>query len=228
LIERRAGITQAKMAPKFDEFVSVFLKWSEHQHRPKTQELHSDNCETLKSYFSGKWMDEIIPGMVDDFKMGRLLEKRWGKRKERTVGNATVNRALSTLRLMFNYAERCGYFLRNPVKGIEFLDEGTGRMRILSLAEEIAYLVEASQPLKDIARVTLDTGMRPEEVFRIEIANLDFSQRTIFNSFGKTRAARRKLTMTEEVFLLLEARTVEGDSLYAFRSPDDLSGRSAA
>ena len=179
LIERRAGISRPKMAPKFDEFLPVFLRWSEHQHRPKTHDLHSDNCEQLKRYFSGKWMDEITPGMVDDFKMGRLVEKRWGKGKERTVGNATVNRALSTLRLMFNYAERCGYFLRNPVKGIEFLDEGTGRMRILSLGEEIAYLAQASQPLRDVARVLLDTGMRPEEVFRIEIANLDFSQRAI-------------------------------------------------
>lgn len=69
----------------------LFFKWSEHQHRPKTHDLHSDNCETLKRYFSGKWMDEITSGMVDDFKMGRLLEKRWGDDKERTVGNATVN-----------------------------------------------------------------------------------------------------------------------------------------
>jgi integrase len=107
------------------------------------------------------------------------------------------------------------------VKGIEFLDEGSGRMRILSLAEEIAYMVEASQPLKDVARVILDTGMRPEEVFRIEIANLDFSQRAIFNPFGKTPAARRKLTMTEEVYSLLKARAAEEKSRYAFPSPDD-------
>jgi len=36
-------------------------------------------------------------------------------------------------------------------------------MRIISLPEGIAYLAKASQPLKDIARVVLDTGMRPEE-----------------------------------------------------------------
>lgn len=122
---------------------------------------------------------------------------------------------------MFNYAERCGYFLRNPVKGIEFLDEGSGRMRIVSLAEEIAYMVEASQPLKDVARVILDTGMRPEEVFRIEIANLDFSQRTIFNPFGKAPAARRKLTMTDDVWFVLKARATEEMGRYAFPSPDD-------
>jgi integrase len=166
-------------------------------------------------------MDEITSGMVDDFKAGRLLERRWSEDGERTVGNATVNRALSTLRLLFNYAERCGYQVPNPVKGIEFLDEGSGRMRIISLEEEIAYMIAASQPLKDVARIILETGMRPEEVFRIELANLDFTQRTIFNPFGKTPAARRKLTMTEEVWCLLKYRAVNGNGVYAFSSPDD-------
>jgi integrase len=220
LLDRRAGFSKAKLAPKFEEFVPVFLKWSEHQHRPKTHDLHSDNCNTLKRYFSGRWIDEITSGMVDDFKAGRLLERRWSEDGERTVGNATVNRALSTLRLLFNYAERCAYQIPNPVKGIEFLDEGSGRMRIISLEEEIAYMIAASQPLKDVARVILETGMRPEEVFRIELANLDFSQRTIFNPFGKTPAARRKLMMTEEVWSILKDRAVNGNSVYAFPSPD--------
>lgn len=66
----------------------------------------------------------------------------------------------------------------------------------------------------------LDTGMRPEEVFRIEAANLDFIQRTVFNPFGKTKAARRKLTMTDEVSSILKKRTVSSQSSYVFSSPD--------
>jgi hypothetical protein len=133
LLDRRTGFTRRKLPPKFEEFVPLFLAWSKQQHRVKTQELHAGNCEALKRYFSGKWMDEITPGMVDDFKAARGREKRWQDEEEKTVGNATVNRALSTLRLIFNYAERCGFHLSNPVKGIEFLDEGSGRMRIVSL-----------------------------------------------------------------------------------------------
>jgi hypothetical protein len=37
----------------------------------------------------------------------------------------------------------------------------------------------------------LDTGVRPEEVFHIERANVDLVQRTIANPFGKTKAAKR-------------------------------------
>ena len=58
----------------------------------------------------------------------------------------------------------------------------------------------------------LDIGTRPEEVFRIEAANLDFVQRTVFNPFGKTKAARRKLTMTDEVLSILKERTASSKS----------------
>jgi integrase len=158
--------------------------------------------------------------MVEDFKLARIREKRWDKEKGTAVSGATVNRALSTLRLLYNYAERCGYQVSNPVKGVEFYEE-QGRTRIVSLEEEQAYLSTASQPLKDIARIILDTGMRPEEVFRIEVANLDFSKRTIFNPFGKTPAARRKLTMTDEVQTILKARASAAKNQYVFASVDN-------
>jgi integrase len=67
----------------------------------------------------------------------------------------------------------------------------------------------------------LDTGMRPEHVFRIETPNLDFVQRTILNPFGKTAAARRKITMTAEVWSILKARAVSSKGPYVFSSPDN-------
>jgi integrase len=220
LMERRAGFTKSKPIPKFDDFSKQFLEWSKQQHRPKTHELHSGNCKTLRRFFRGKWLDEITQGMVEDFKLTRSQEKRWGDGEEIAVSGVTVNRALSTLRLIYSYAERCDYRVSNPVKHVTFFRE-TGRTRIISPEEEQAYLAKTSQPLRDIARVMLDVGMRPEEVFRIEAANLDFVQRTVFNPFGKTKAARRKLTMTDEVWSILKERTVSSKSPYAFSSPDN-------
>jgi integrase len=219
LLDRRAGFTKAKLAPKFEEFVERFLKWSVQIHRPKTHQLHDNNCKSLKRFFDGKWLDEITLGMVEDFKLARMKEKRWGEKDERPISCVTVNRALATLRLIFNHAERSGYLIPNWVKGVEFFKEPK-HLRTISLEEEIAYLAKASQPLKDIARIILDTGMRPDEVFRIEFASVDFSQRSIFNIFGKTPAARRKLTMTEEVYSLLKRRSQKDGARYAFPSPN--------
>jgi hypothetical protein len=80
-----------------------------------------------------------------------------------------VNRALTTLKKLFHHAEKCGYGVCNPTRGIEFLNEGPGRMRVVSFAEEIAYFAKTSQPLRDIAQIIWDTGLRPDEVFRIPL-----------------------------------------------------------
>jgi hypothetical protein len=101
LLDRRVGFAKPKLPPKFDEFTKQFLAWSRGQHRPKTYELHACNCHTLRRFFRGKWLDEITQGMVEDFKVARIRERRWGEQKGSTVSVVTVNRALSTLRLLF-------------------------------------------------------------------------------------------------------------------------------
>ncbi len=218
LLERRAGLSQKKLAPKFEEHVEKFLAWSKQQHRPKTRELHGTNCDTLLRFFHGCWLDEINSGMVEDFKLARAGEERRNAKDGSIISPATVNRALTTLKKLFHHAEKCGFGLSNPTKGVEFLNEGPGRMRVVSFPEELSYFAKTSQPLKDIAQIILDTGLRPEEVFRIRIENVDFGERTIFNPFGKTKAARRKVTMTADVAELLKRRAKNAKSPFVFPS----------
>jgi integrase len=225
LIDRRAGFTKLKLAPKFEEFVEQFLEWSEQQHRPKTHGLHEWNCQTLKRFFSGQYLDEITNEMVEDFKSARKNERRQKTKDARTVKNATVNRALTTLKLLFHQAERSGYAVKNPVVGVAMFREPLDSMRVISFEEQAAYLSETSQPLCDIAKIMLDTGMRPEEVFRMRVENIDFKQKTIFNPFGKTKAARRTIPMTDDVSCLLQARVKEATKVetpFAFPSPHDI------
>ncbi len=205
LLERRAGFKKPVPAPKFEQFVEEFLKWSEQQHRPKTHELHDLNCQTLKRFFRGRYLDEITREMVEAFKSARKLERlQWSK--ARFVTGATVNRALTTLKLLFNQAIRGGYVVRNPVVGVSMFREALDSMRVINFDEQARYLSKASQPLGDIAKVMLETGMRPEEVFRLRVENIDFKQKTIFNPFGKTKAARRTIPMTDDVSCLLKIR----------------------
>ena len=60
--------------------------------------------------------------------------------------------------------------------------------------------------MKDVLIVIQDTGMRPEEVFRVRIENINWSGRLIFNPHGKTRAARRHLPISERMQDLLMVR----------------------
>lgn len=87
---------------------------------------------------------------------------------------------------------RCGSIFQpfeNPTSGVRLLDEGGGRMRVITWEEERAYVSQTRPPLKDVAQILLETGMRPEEVFRMEAANISFDRRTIYNPCGKTKAA---------------------------------------
>jgi integrase len=71
----------------------------------------------------------------------------------------------------------------------------------------------------------LDTGMRPEQVFRMRTENIDFKQKTIFNPFGKTKAARRTIPMTDDVMSLLRVRVKESsakETPFVFPSPYDI------
>ena len=105
------------------------------------------------------------------------------------------------------------------------LPEPLDSVRVVSYDEQSAYLAETSQPLRDIAKVMLDTGMRPEEVFRMRTENIDFKQNTIFNPFGKTKAARRTIPMTDDVISLLRVRVKESsakETPFVFPSPYDI------
>jgi integrase len=149
-----------------------------------------------------------------------LHEERKNANDGSTVSPATVNRALETLRLIFNHLE-----LKSPTRKEMFFDE-EGKTRVVSIQEELAYFRETSQPLRDIATVILQTGMRPNEVFRMEVRNLDFGRRAIFNSSGKTKAAKRTIPMTREVREILQRRSKETCGRWIFSSPAG-PGRSA-
>lgn len=227
LLDRRAGFTKAKLAPKFEEYVEQFLDWSKQQHKPKTHSLHKFNCQTLKRFFSGKYLDEITTEMVEDFKSARKQESRENAKDGRLVSGITVNRALETLKAMYYQAERFGYAVKNPAVGVGMFRDPLDAMRVITFEEQAAYLAKASQLLCDIAKVMLDTGMRPEEVFRIRVENLDFKQKTIFNPFGKTKAARRTIPLTDDVCALLKSRIKmladkKKQTPFVFPSPYDL------
>ncbi len=115
--------------------------------------------------------------------------------------------------------------VKNPVVGVSMFREPVDSMRVITFEEQAAYLTQTSQPLSDIAKVMLETGMRPEEVFRTRSENIDFKQKTIFNPFGKTNAARRIIPMTDDVLFVLKAWVKVATELgtpFVFTSPRNI------
>jgi integrase len=71
------------------------------------------------------------------------------------------------LRFLLNFALRQGHIARNPARGVKMLPEGPGPMRVVSHEEQRRYLQAASPLLSDIGMLIVESGLRPEEAFRI-------------------------------------------------------------
>ena len=113
---------------------------------------------------------------------------------------------------------------KNPVKGVKFLHENNEQTRVLNAEEQKLYLLAASQPLQDIATLMLETGMRPEEVYRIRRENVHIEQGYLFNPNGKTKAARRKIPLSaaacDVLLKRLQNEKIKGEFLFSGRSTD--------
>ena len=119
LINGLFGLSTPVKLPKFDEMVKEFLAYSKAQHEPGTYDLHENNCNTLLRWFKGKRLDDISPKLVEKFKEERSREKCANNQKK-TVSAANVNRALTTLKALYNHA--IDVHVRIPMKVVSDSD----------------------------------------------------------------------------------------------------------
>lgn len=133
--------------------------------------------DALIEFFGAKRLRSIKPNDLDSFKSARLknVTKRGTKRNI-----ATVNRELSLLRSMLNFAVQNDWIIQNPfakTKGIIAVSAETERDRILSFDEEfrlLAVCIDRRAHLRPILICALDTAMRRGEIFKMRWSDVDF------------------------------------------------------
>ena len=94
-------------------------------------------------------------------------------------------------------------------------------MRIVSHAEQLKYLNAASPLVADVALLIVETGMRPEECFRLQGEDLNLAQRYLQINKGKTRFARRNILLTEPAIEVLQRRLAKTKGPYLFPHRSD-------
>lgn len=200
------GITERKRAPTFSVGMKDFLDWSESEHRahPGTAQRYKVSSVALKRHFRDVQLDKITADDVERFKVARAAEK--SPRTGRKVRPATVNRELACLRAMLNHAIKADFIARNPVSRVRFLAEQNQQDRVLSFVEQREYLAHATPVLVDVATLILETGMRPEEVYKLRRVDVGLAAGHLQVVHGKTPAARRQITLTAASRRVLEER----------------------
>jgi integrase len=202
LAKGEVGIRDKKPSVTLNEFCRKrFAPWAESSCTLKTwRDFYRVGLKAIQAYspLSGLNLETITTERIADFACHRQAEG---------MSVATVNASLRILRRVLRVAEEWGELAKTPK--VRMLSGESHRERVITPAEEALYLASANPLLSDISAVLVDSGLRPEECYRLLWDSITWSNGkngTLLVTHGKTKAARRVLPMTPRVRHTLEAR----------------------
>lgn len=176
----RRELTASRFGEKprrsFDEAALRFQREHFLTLRPKSRARYLTSLLSLADHFAGVYLDAIGSALMGDFERARLAAG---------VTSSTVRRDLACLSSLFSRAEEWEWVTHNPVKpykrgrAVAGLKEGAPRTRWLTGDEEAAVLSHAPAGSIDAISFAIDTGLRKEEQFSLELTDLDFAANEI-------------------------------------------------
>lgn len=219
-----AGIRHRKPTPTLSTFSERFVQWmsAERADKANTIQFYEDRIRQLLGFdkLKNAAVDRIDEKLVGEYVQWRTVRTRhYALRKKNgveladtfeQVSVACINRDLATLRRMLNVARLWKVIPSVPI--IRLLPGEQNHERVISHTEEDQYLSAAPLMLRQFATVMIDTGMRPEEVCRTRWENVHLEPVNgsrfgyIHNPHGKTKWAKRNLSLTARVQALLSMR----------------------
>lgn len=161
-------------------------------------------------FLKGKLLTEINQQMVDD-----LIEERRKGRSTRTVegvSNATINRHMEAIQRVLNCAVVWRWI--STVPHIRHLKESSGRLRWLTRAEADILLGELPTNLKQMARFTLATGLRENNVLELTWQQIDLERRTMWIHADQAKNARAMaVPLNDQAMTVLEEQADIHDTI---------------
>jgi len=170
LAKGEVGIEERKSAPTLKIFAARFMEAIEVRcaEKPMTISFYKSKLDRLLEYepLAASKLDRIDEALIERYIQTRR-NKLIGKGEDkRNLSPASVNRELATLRRLLYLAKEWKLIASVPI--IKLLAGERNREFVLSHDQEQDYLDFAPQPLKDVALLILDTGLRVGEVVNLE------------------------------------------------------------
>ena len=217
-LEVRFGERQVQ--PKgFCDTADEFLKLVKIEHRPRTYCGYRDHLKPARIFFKQRPVSTIQAGDLEDFKVWRVTTRQ--------VSLTTIRHSLATMSVMFEYAKRKRWCLKNPVHDIKIPPADKVDDRVLSYDEERRYFAAAADPRRPrycgwIVSLMLLQGLRTGEVLNLRKEDVDLESGKLHVRDSKTRESTRVLDLIEESrHILLEA--MQHDSPWFFPGKGDSS-----
>ena len=200
LAKGEVGIREKKKAPTFEEFCSQRI---EPYAKPRSSWIwYRAGMRPLLRYapLAKSPLDEIGGERAAGFAAWRLAQG---------LEPGSINSSLRVLRRILRLAADWGMIGAAP--RMQLLTGESRRERVVMPEEEARYLAVATPLLADVATLLVDTGMRPDELHRMQWEYISWTNgrySTIFVAKGKTKAARRFIPITRRVRIILETRWI--------------------
>lgn len=207
ILQGRFSLEMIKPTPYFEDFDKEYLEWAKVNHR-SCETMDAPRVKSLLRFFKGKRLSQINEWLINQFK----------KQRKEEVSEATVNRDLAVLSMIFSLALNRGILRDHPMKGgkVKMFREESKPKWILSEEEEERLLSVTSGWFKDILILALYTGMRQGELVNLKFEDIDLRNQMITVRNTKT-GKDRHILMNQSVLEVLRARKEsQGDTEYVF------------
>lgn len=212
--ERKKAPILAEFAPKFESAIETLCA-----DKPDTIGFYKEKLRRLVAdkALASLRLDAIDEAVIDGYKQRRTRQQ---SRYKRPLSPASVNRELATLRRLLRLAQE--WKMLNRVPRIRMLRGERNRDYILSHQLQPRYLEATTQPLKDVAVLILETGVRQGEAANLQWPDVHLNP-AVHAKFGyisirkgKSRNAPRNLSLTATAAEMLKTRKAVAESRWVF------------
>lgn len=195
--------------PTLQEFSDEYIKHARDVKQKRSWQRDEQLLQPLLKLYRSKKLSEITTKDIEDFKLKRLKE----------VSAATVNRALSVLRHLFNLAKRWKkFFGDNPVSIVGLLEENNQVERILTPKEEKTLIEASISYLRPVIITALNTGMRKAEILDLKWSDVDLTNSyIIINQTNSKSKKQRKIPINsflKKLLIELKLKSVQSEYVY--------------
>jgi len=191
------------------EIVDDFLEYSRNNKRSYGRdEILARN---FMSFFGERKCAEITPNLIEQYKGKRLNED--GRMP------ATVNRELTCLKSVFNWAIKNSKVTVNPVREVKMLKENNTRLRYLTKDEAQRLIENCPEHIKPIVITALLTGMRRGEILGLKWEDVNLTQGII--TLKNTKSGRtRHIPISSQLMKVISECRDTSDGVYVFCNGD--------
>ncbi len=216
----KVGIAAKKRAPTFRQAIEDFLKMSklEHTQKPNSFVRIEYSCQSLKKFFGETKVDRISQADIEKFILHR--SRQISKKTNKLITGGTINLELIALKTIFKRLVSANVLSQSPARDIRQLPENERSFHVLTDDEEKIYLLAAPEPIRDVASLMLQTGMRPSEIYHLTRKYVDIEKGFLQIENSKTRSSNRKVWLSERAKNLLQRRLDKFKGKYLFPKGD--------